>query len=454
MKLKKSITIILFSLLLSGFAQADFLDGIEAYENKDYVTAFTTFSELATLGNHRAQFNLAVMYMNGEGVPKDLELAYAWSKLAQQDEHTDFAKVAEKILADTDKNQHPILEEKAAQIQAQYGKEAILHKLSPNEYIPNKAQKNKLHAVVSPIKRTAPRYPKEALNDRKQGWVTAMMDIHPDGSVRSVEIIESFPDTVFEKPTVDALSTFKFDVSFPEGVDPYVVQAKQTFIYELPLQASQSKINDLYEKRLTTLKEHASQGHPDAQYVYAVAARSHIVPEQLKIDQKEANHWLLKAAQNGHVEAQYLLGKNILRGKGCQVEKQKAVDWIVYAAEQGHDKSAREVHRLLTEYDNLNHTEKSPHNWLKLSAESGNPESQLEYAQFIADSESPTEETLKIAEQFLASYTDHRKKNVYWYQTAAQIEMIKGDAKLAQKYQKKAKKMAKKLGWDLSVASL
>lgn len=454
MKLKSSLTIILFSLFISGFAQADFLDATEAYERKDYTTAFNTFTELAQLGNKRAQFNLAVMYLNGQGVPQNLDLAYAWGKLSENEEHPEFAKISKTILADADTQKLPQLKSKASELDSLYGEQALTQKLSPIEYVANESKSNKQRAQVSPKKRTAPRYPKEAYNERKQGWATALMDIHPDGSVRAVEIIESFPDKIFEQPTVDALTTFKFDVTFPEGVAPYVIQGKQTVIYELPLQASKGKINDLYGDRLSQLKTYAKQGHPEAQYVYAVAARSYIAPEEQKIDQKEANKWLLKAAKNGHIDAQYLLGKNILRGNGCQVEKQKAIDWIVYAAEQGHDKSAREVHHLLTKYDNLNHTKKSPETWLKLSAETGNPESQLEYAGYIASLEAPTKDQIKIADQFLSSFADTRKKNVTWYQTAAKIELTKGKSKQAKKYNKKAKKLAKELGWDLSVAAL
>lgn len=450
MKIQKSL-IILFALTCLSSAHADFLDAAEAYENKDYEAAFKEFSELARLGNKRAQFNLGVMYLNGEGVEKNISLAYAWGKLSEHDAHPEFAQISERILKQVPTDSHHSLTIAAEEIQAEFGDQAIIHKLSPITYIP-KSSDDSQQAVVTPIERGAPKYPKEALNERKQGWVTAVMDIHPDGSVRAVQVVESFPDSTFERSAIDALSQFKFKVSYPDQVEPYVIQAKQTMIYELALQASKGRVNKLYKERLNKLRTYASDDHPDAQYIYAVAARSHLVPDDQKITQDEANQWLLKAAQNGHVDAQYLLGKNILRGEGCRVEKQKAVDWIVYAAKQGHDKSAREVHRLLTKYNNLNNTNQTPETWLKQSAEAGNPESQLDYSEFLLSQSTPTKEDIKLAQTMLNDYKSERKAGVTWYQQMSRLASLNGNDKKAKKYQKKADKMAKKLGWDMTLA--
>lgn len=52
-------------------ASAEFNDVLDAYKNQPYETAFTVFNRLAQLGNKRAQFNLGVMYLNGEYVEQD-----------------------------------------------------------------------------------------------------------------------------------------------------------------------------------------------------------------------------------------------------------------------------------------------------------------------------------------------------------------------------------------------
>ena len=60
-------------------AQVDkFNDGVNAYRNKDYRTAFTRLMPLAKQGNAFAQVLIGHMYVNGFGVSKDIEEAVAW----------------------------------------------------------------------------------------------------------------------------------------------------------------------------------------------------------------------------------------------------------------------------------------------------------------------------------------------------------------------------------------
>jgi len=67
---------------LQGVVDADFQLGLEAYEKGDYQTAFKEFKALAGQGDADAQFCLGVMYVNGQGVPKDYIQAHMWLNLA------------------------------------------------------------------------------------------------------------------------------------------------------------------------------------------------------------------------------------------------------------------------------------------------------------------------------------------------------------------------------------
>ncbi len=87
MKTKK-LTFLLaltFLFLFSGssvvFAD-DFQDGFDAYNRKDYKTAYKLWLPLAEQGDASAQFNLGSMYSNGLGVPQDYVLAHMWINLA------------------------------------------------------------------------------------------------------------------------------------------------------------------------------------------------------------------------------------------------------------------------------------------------------------------------------------------------------------------------------------
>ena len=55
---------------------------VDAYERGDYATALAGLQNYAEQGNATAQFNLGLMYANGEGVPKDDAEAVRWYRLA------------------------------------------------------------------------------------------------------------------------------------------------------------------------------------------------------------------------------------------------------------------------------------------------------------------------------------------------------------------------------------
>ena len=59
-----------FLFLFSGSVFADdFQDATDAYERKDYETAYKLILPLAQQGLAIAQYNLGVMYRDGQGVP-------------------------------------------------------------------------------------------------------------------------------------------------------------------------------------------------------------------------------------------------------------------------------------------------------------------------------------------------------------------------------------------------
>src|SRR5271165_948087 len=53
-----------------------------AYEHDDYATALSLFRTLAGQGNADAQYNLGVMYENGQGAPQNYAEAVRWYQKA------------------------------------------------------------------------------------------------------------------------------------------------------------------------------------------------------------------------------------------------------------------------------------------------------------------------------------------------------------------------------------
>ena len=72
-------------LLSSALVQAGFYEGLVAANKGDYQTAFKEWKPLAEQGYASAQFNLALMYHEGHGVPQNYTQAFYWyNKAAAQ----------------------------------------------------------------------------------------------------------------------------------------------------------------------------------------------------------------------------------------------------------------------------------------------------------------------------------------------------------------------------------
>lgn len=68
-----------------GSAKQQLAKAMQAYEQGDYEAAFSGWKALAQRGNAEAQYNLALLYRDGEGVAVDYDKAMTWyRKSAEQ----------------------------------------------------------------------------------------------------------------------------------------------------------------------------------------------------------------------------------------------------------------------------------------------------------------------------------------------------------------------------------
>ena len=94
----KSLNASLAALLLAAAAPVwadnttQFKQALTAYQADNYEQAFHLWQSLAQQGDAEAQFNLGVMYSNGQGVTQDYRQAAAWYQKAanQGDERAQF----------------------------------------------------------------------------------------------------------------------------------------------------------------------------------------------------------------------------------------------------------------------------------------------------------------------------------------------------------------------------
>ena len=80
-----TLTVLLFST--TGGESADFWKGLRSYATGDYASALREWVPLAEQGNVEAQYQLGLMYDEGQGVLKDHKTAMKWYKLAADQGH-------------------------------------------------------------------------------------------------------------------------------------------------------------------------------------------------------------------------------------------------------------------------------------------------------------------------------------------------------------------------------
>ncbi len=68
---------------------ADFATGLTAFQKGDYVTAANEWRPLAEEGDAAVQYNLALLYLDGHGVPMDPTEAAKWLKRSAEQGYTE-----------------------------------------------------------------------------------------------------------------------------------------------------------------------------------------------------------------------------------------------------------------------------------------------------------------------------------------------------------------------------
>lgn len=81
-RLAVAIVAFILSTTATELLAQDFNDGVKAVQNGDFATAVKIWTPLAENGSKAAQFNLAVMYDDGMGVPEDNAKAAKWYREA------------------------------------------------------------------------------------------------------------------------------------------------------------------------------------------------------------------------------------------------------------------------------------------------------------------------------------------------------------------------------------
>lgn len=126
-----------------------------------------------------------------------------------------------------------------------------------------------------------------------------------------------------------------------------------------------------YREAVGWFRKAAEQGHIGAQYILGTC---YYVGKGAPQDYTEAVKWLRKAAEQGHASGQNNLGWCYGKGEGVPQDYVEAVKWYRKAAEQGNAWAQHSLGVCYKNGEGIQQDYVEAYKWFRLSAEQGNKE--------------------------------------------------------------------------------
>jgi len=434
--MKKSIAPLLLGLFCLPAMSADIYSARKAYLDKNLPVAFAQFKELAELGSAEAQENLAVMYVNGEGVARSNVLAYAWASLAIEQGGGDAVK---GVVTQLDPHLNDAMRKRVAEIHAQFGQKALQARTLPEYASAASMAKREGCRIAAPAK-TAEYYPEEALRKGLSGRVLVEVPIAFDGRARNPRTIYALPPGVFD----DAVRWVAINTQYEPGTQDGK-PAPCTLRYFIKFSMPGADWTELREKFEGT-RQKALAGDPAAQFTYGLLLNAN---SELDTKGEDPLTWFLKAAQAGIPAAQFMVGSYLASSGNLERDPAKAMFWYEKAASQGQVSAqlAMANYLLRTESTREEHVRAAA--LLEQAVAAGSRNGHLYLAAALAASPDPELRNPARALALVESLKDIQDEPVAFEIMAAAHAMLGqfGDAKSVQK---KAIVVARRMGWDVA----
>jgi TonB family protein len=373
----------LFISIIISFSfpiKADLLSATLAYNTGKYQQAFDEFQRLAKLGNKDAIYNIGVMYLYGQGIEKNLSEAHAWFSLAADfglDDARSAARLIEQDITTTE-------DKKALELSFTKLKQAFGYEQYSSTLLPLFSEQQYQQTTNLPphrIHKIDAKYPKEAYKKGQEGWVWLEFDVDKSGAVKDVDIIDAFPNKTFNRAIYNAVRRWRYE--------PYTIDGKtknygsRSLLYHFTTfkgkryQASFSKQQKNYQKKINQLIEGAEQGNAIVQYYIAnwLVADEHNATRLLRSHWQQAtagSDLLLASAINGYPNSQYRLGANLLRGEYTKADRKKGINWILNAAQSGFSYAQYRLGRELLDKNFIDYDIDKAKRWLIAAAKQNN----------------------------------------------------------------------------------
>lgn len=428
--------LVIAGMLCSPLANAaNWYAATQAYEAKELSKAFEMFRELAELGLPKAQETLAIMYVNGEGVPRGNVLGYAWAKIAKENGSTDVQTIIDQLEPHLSANARKM----AAELHAKFGAEALRKKLLPDlsDPVPYKDR-----ARCKLAKGSAGAYPPSAVNRGVQGNTFSQVTIGVDGRSRNPRILYAVPPGEFEEATIRTLLHSEFQAAEENGVK---VPCRLTIAMRFVMPGYESEDYPKLDKYVAQVLAKAVNGDPSSQLTYGLLIAG--LP-QLGKTSADAMPWYVKAAQAGMPLAQFLVGSAILEGAGPVRDEAKGMFWLNKAADVGQPDAQLALARLLLTGANAPEQTAQAYGLIEKAAASGNRDGKFYLAAVLAAGNDAARRDPQRALTILGEVMRDVDSDPTAFEIRAAANAMLKNFPDALKDQKKALRMAESLKWQ------
>jgi len=326
------------AIVASPAGGAEFDDGMEAYESKDFAAARAVFLDLAALGNGAAQHNLGAMALRGEGAPQDRGEAAGWMLAARENGHDATPKALDSLRQQLT----PSERETAERIVDRFGRAALEANVLPSPLVAHRqTEARDVDATIEHprfVSGESPRYPEGPLRrggrrgppEPEQAIVVLRVVLGTDGRPRDPEVVVSIPPASDGgRPFIEALTravlTRRYEPARREGRPLAVVY---TFKAEFRMPDQKGIVKRDF---LENVRAAAASGDARAQFVAGIADFEAPQSVDGKGRSTENRRLILAAAQAGVPEAQLMIGRTLSR----QAKSAKALPWLERASAAG-----------------------------------------------------------------------------------------------------------------------
>ena len=437
MRTKTWAVALLLGLTSAPAAFADLYTAAAAVEKQDFARAFELYREVAEMGRLEGQENLAVSYVNGEGVKRDNVLGFAWAQIARENGG---GEEMQKIIDAIQPHLTEAAKLRVAELQAKFGKEALQKSLLPVRRVARgNADPDCRFAILANPDNY---YPEGAIHGGVSGSVYLDFTVSPDGRAHHPRVLYGIPAIVFDEAGKAVVRASTFKPKMQDGVAvPCTMRIKVKFLVRpghKPLEGG-----DIDDK-IAALKANAERADPKSELIYGLVL---VGRPELSSETDRAGDWFLRAAQAGIAPAQFLVGQDTLGGLGYEKDERKGVDWLTRAATAGQPNAQVVLANYLLQRQQAGDVAAAL-GWLEKASAAGDREATYRLASLLAAGPEAAARDPQRALDLLAKVMDAVDTDPTAYEVRAAANAALGRFDEARKDQKRALTFANKLGWD------